>query len=498
MRMLVLIALVAGACGDDGADDRLDENGCTIAPLVEDPGDTPRLASVDPQSIDQATATDLPLSTIDEDEVGFPLGVQSGSVTPSSALLWTKLATPGDVTVKVWRDGASADQVLLVSSEVVTSSDAGFVHYAATGLAPSTEYRYAFFTTAGDAITARSRIGRVVTAYPAGELLRLRVGATTCTGTSDPEVRAALAPFPALSMIADMDIDLTLHLGDITYNDGASGLAGYRTFWANTLAEAGYKDLLSTAGMYATWDDHEVEDNYDPETISATRFENAQQTFFEHVAVTDDGSHRVWRSYQWGDTAEFIITDLRSERKPSTLESEDPQFVSNEQLAFIKERLQNSTAHFKVVFSSVNITNLKDPLWDVPLALDDRWEGYRTQREELLQFIVDQDIDNVWFLAGDIHMGFVGRIEPEGPFSRMWELTVGPGASGSNPLGAAWENDLNRESIFPCNQFIFAHGRTQVATTIDFDAVNDLVAVEYVDAVTGETLFSGALRQEEK
>ena len=494
MRGLALIAVLAAACGgDDGNDDRLDENGCTIAPMVDDPGDTPRLATIDPQPIDNSTTVALNVGSVMQDDASFPLGVQSGSIESSSALLLTKFPAATEITVKVWRDGDSAAEIRQVIDEVLTPGDAGLVRYAATGLAPSTEYRYAFFTSDGQNLTGRSTIGRFVTAYPEGEMLRLRVGATTCTG---PSSNADLTPFPALSLLAGMDIDLTVHLGDISYNDGASGLGGYRQSWANTLSQDGYRDLLATAGMYATWDDHEVDDNYDPETINSTRFDNAMQTYFEHIASTNQGNNRLWTSYQWGDTVEFIITDLRTERKPSTLLSDNPQFVSNEQLEFIKERLQNSTAHFKVVFSSVNITNMPAPLWDVELALNDRWEGYRTQRQDLLQFIVDQDIENVWFLAGDIHVGFIGRVEPEGPFSNMWEITVGPGASGDNPLGLLYENDVNPEDVFPCNQFIYGRGRTQVATTIDFDAANNLVAVEYVDVLTNEVLFSGALQQE--
>jgi phosphodiesterase/alkaline phosphatase D-like protein len=272
--------------------------------------------------------------------------------------------------------------------------------------------------------------------------------------------------------------------------------------WGFTLNVQGYRDLLSSTGMYFTLDDHEVvdSDTFDPEMLDGAKLSAALDTMVQNLAIERGPGGETWGSHQWGQTVEVIVTDLRTERRPSTRETADPIFVSPEQLAFVKDRLMNTTAHFKLVFSSVNMANLPtEPGWDIPFAYADRWEGYGAQREELLDFIVDNGIDDVYFIAGDIHVGFVGRLEPEGtsPYARMWEITVGPGASGDNPLGSLLEAGvLGINDVFPCNQFVFGHGRRQVATTLELDPLADTLRVRFVDGVTEEVLFDEVLQQE--
>jgi alkaline phosphatase D len=293
------------------------------------------------------------------------------------------------------------------------------------------------------------------------------------------------------------DADVALHLGDISYNDGAYTLEEYHAKWHRTFEQQGYKDFRASAGWYVTWDDHEVTDNYNPERLDAEQIANARQAFVDNMAIDRQASDPMWMSFQWGDTAEFLITDLRSERLPSTRADANPVFISQAQMDWLKQRLLDSTAHFKLLFSSVNIGDLPGP-WDAAIAYDDRWEGYGAQREELLDFIVENDIENVWSIAGDIHVGFVSRMAPQDtPYSHMWEITVGPGGSGTNPLGDLWEIDYHMKAlIFPCDQFPFAHGRTAVTTKLVLDPGADTIRVQFVDVLTDEVLFDDLLQQE--
>lgn len=500
--------LSIAACGDDGGGGDVPDaarpdappRACTSLPPVEDRGaPSPASLEIDPQPIDQGTPTAFAPEAITEDTTAFPLSPAAGGMRDDQVIVTGKATPEATVTLRVWRDGATAGQVVLVDERTVVADAAGFLQETVTGLAPDTLYRYAWFVGTAPTFTGRTVIGRVRTPPPAGGKVQLRVAASTCTGSANEASRAIVAPFPALSAMAAEEPDLVLHVGDTSYNDDAQSLAEYRQLWVRTLGELGYRDLLPAAGAYLTWDDHEVDDNFDPETIDPQRLADAKQAFFETLPVERGDGDRLWTSYQWGDAVEVIVTDLRSERLPSTRETAAPHFISAEQMAFLKDRLQQSTATFKLVFSSVNIANLS-PSWDIPLAFADRWEGWGAQREELLDFIVDSGIRNVYFIAGDIHMGFVGRLEPEGhPYAKMWEITVGPGASEVNPLGSFYEgsDDEQRDGIFPCNQFVFAHGRIQVATMLTLDPGNETLGVTFTDVTTDEVLFDGVLQQED-
>ncbi|RLB56046.1 MAG: hypothetical protein DRJ42_04375 [Deltaproteobacteria bacterium] len=544
--LIFVLALSLGslssACGDDGdpADGGLDASAdardtappdtgpppvCTAVPTVVDTGLT---ADTDP-GIDPATyETDATTIAFDPEavpasEASFPHGIMAGAMKPDSALFWTHRVGTGDTILRVYRQGAAAGEVVVAYEATVAPDAFGYVRETAAPLAPATVYNYAFFVSDGaDGFTTRSGIGRVRTALAPDMALKLTFGATTCTGSvtgfGEPDgERQVLANggYPALTLLADMEVDALLHLGDMSYNDAAWVVADMRPpadapalyrsndlGWGFTQNIQGYRDVLASTGLYFTLDDHEVVDSdaFDPETMVPSRLTAALDTMVQNVPIERGPGGELWASYQWGLTAEVIVTDLRTERLPSTRTTDDAIFVGAEQLAFIKDRLLNSTAHFKLVFSSVNMTNLPgESGWDIPLAFNDRWEGYDSQRRELLDFIIDNGIDDIYFLAGDIHANFVGRLEPEGtsPYARMWEITVGPGASGDNPLGALLEQGiLMPQDVFPCEQFVFGSGRTQVATTLELDPLADTLRVRFIDALTEEVLYDDVLQQE--
>ena len=122
-----------------------------------------------------------------------------------------------------------------------------------------------------------------------------------------------------------------------------------------------------------------------PETFDAARRTAAVQSFFDHQPVRRDAAHpdRVWKRMRWGRTADIFVLDCRNERRPSTRGSED-QYLSREQMDWLKAGLTSSEAVFKLIVNSV-------PISDFPGAFDlaqrDRWEGYPTQREEILRHV---------------------------------------------------------------------------------------------------------------
>ncbi len=90
--------------------------------------------------------------------------------------------------------------------------------------------------------------------------------------------------------------------------------------------------------------------------------------------------------------------------------------LGTRQKAWWKSVLRGSNARWKLWANSIPLmrmgTNLKALGLDLPdlLLSGDSWDGYATERRELVQFILDNDIANVVSLAGDVHAHYCGVV----------------------------------------------------------------------------------------
>ncbi|HUS32781.1 MAG TPA: alkaline phosphatase D family protein, partial [Kofleriaceae bacterium] len=319
-------------------------------------------------------------------------------------------------------------------------------------------YRYVFVE--GEGRVARSRIGRFRAPLAADAAEPLTFGAICCTEKSR-------SPGPLARAAERTDLDGFLFCGDNAYCEGAETLDDYRALYAAHYGRPEHVALRANNGMSITWDDHEVKNDWNPESIDDAQLAAAFQTFFEHAPITETTQRRIWRSSRWGKTLEIFVLDCRSERKPSTIPSSAPRYISPEQLAWLKAGLSASTATFKLILNSVPITNMPLP-WDAYPT--DRWEAYGAQRTELLRHIDDNHIGGVLWLSGDFHLAFISHVSPSGPGATQREVLCGPGGQSANSLVSTLQQP----------QFSFATG-TNNYTTLHFDPASRSVTVTYID-----------------
>jgi phosphodiesterase/alkaline phosphatase D-like protein len=350
-----------------------------------------------------------------------------------------------------------------VYDERVTPSAGGFAHVDVPLPEPGARYRYVFFEMEGDTRLARSPIGRFRAAVPDSDRSVLRLGAVSCTRNGHA--------FRTLGHAAARDdLDAFLYLGDTTYADGSTTLDDYRAKWAENLATGEYRGLRASVSALATLDDHEVDNNFDPETVDAAQLAAGLAAFHEHQPIRLDADlpgRRIWKSVRWGQTVEVFVLDCRTERRPSTRTTSEAIYVSREQMQWLTMGLLESTAVFKVIMSSVPISDFPGAF---DLARDDRWEGYAAQRTEILRFIDDNAISGVLWVAGDFHMASAGRVSTSGVGSDQVEVLVGPGAHDGNILAA---------TLFP-PQFDWATSRDNYAV-IELDPSTSRASVFYHD-----------------
>lgn len=431
-----------------------------VIPECRDPSDEALVARtrVGVAAIDADVAA-LPASE------AFPLGVASGDATAEGIVLWTRYDGRARLGLMVWREDGDA-----VAAFRVVPADGGFAHVFVDDLEPGERYRYAWLELDGGEARARSDVGRFRTALPEDARTPLQLAAFSCVSWKREHDALARAG-------REGEQDLLLLLGDTSYNDGAETLCEYRHTWGQTLSSEGWRLVRARSSLLATWDDHEVANDFCGPDVSRAQIAAGRRAFFEHQPVRRfrNAPDRIWRSRRWGRTAEIFVLDCRGERVCRTRGRPDATMISETQRAWLQRGLAESPCAFKIVMTSV-------PIADVPVFFEtkahDRWEAWATQRRALLRFVERERIDGVFWIGGDLHIASAGRVgaRPDDPGWGQLEVLAGPGAQQGSPF-TEWMGPP---------QYDFADPRSNV-TTFDLDPETLQVRVRFVLA-SGEAM----------
>ena len=406
-----------------------------------------------------------PAATVDGKAIAitnpFPSGVASGDTTQTSTVLWTRSQTPGTVTFEY---STKADFSSIVGTKTATVSSAiQPVKVDVTGLTANTDYFY----RAVDATGAKAT-GKFSTAAAVGQLTGLKFGVTG-------DWRGELAPYPAISNADTANLKFFVELGDTIYGDVASPavknpngtekeqsttLADYRAkqaeVYSNRYGLNTFADLRATTSILATYDDHEVTNDFaggqDLAKSTAAEqalygaktglindsplFENGLQAFQEYNPIRDliyntpndartDGERKVYRYNTFGKDAATFVLDARSFR-----DAELAPVINTNDAAQVGAYLTKSFDPTRTLLGKQQVQDLKTDLlnaqnngttWKfimVPepienigvLASQDRFEGYAAERTEILKYVNDNNISNVVFVAADFHGTLVNNL----------------------------------------------------------------------------------------
>jgi len=355
----------------------------------------------------------------------FTHGVASGDVTPASVVLWARVDGEGEVRAQVAKDESFSD--LVVEGKQRSSADNDFVvKLGIEGLEPATRYYYRFQPPSGEP----SPVGTFETAPPPET-------AADIVFAYSADSAAHLKPFTLLSTVSRDDPDFFVYLGDTVIADPevegfptATTLPEYRQLYKVNREDEHLRELLAATSTYAIWDDHEVVNDFDSQTVDPSMLAAGRQAFLEYMPIrqTPDDPNQLYRSFRWGKDVELFILDERQYRSAEAICKDekgetigfpsiegdaackqglaDPSrtFLGQQQKEWLKQALLASEAKFKFIINEV-------PISEFLLLPYDRWEGYPAEREELFNFIDDNGIKNVTFLTTDLHGAVVNTLE---------------------------------------------------------------------------------------
>ncbi|MGW7267401.1 alkaline phosphatase D family protein [Streptomyces sp. NPDC054842] len=436
----------------------------------------------------------------------FTLGIASGDPTPSSVLLWTRLAPSpyepggglGQRSVLVQWEVASDERFRMVVRTGIATALPEYnhsLHIEVEGLAADREYFYRFRTGAWISETGRTRTAPATAAATA----KLTFAAVSCQAYHD-------GYFTAHRHLSQDDVDIVFHLGDYLYEYAVNSEGGARGYTdrklpdvfnreAKTLEDyrlryALYKsdpDLRASHAAHpfvVTWDDHETENNYagavdeknDPPEEFLLRRAAAYRAYWENqplraAQLPNGPDAQLYRRIQWGSLAQFDVLDTRQYRSDQAYgdvqhvpgpESDDPgrTITGAAQEDWLISGWRSSNAVWNVVPQQVCFSQRKLDLNDPAKVSMDAWDGYRASRDRVLAGVKSAGIKNLMVLTGDVHVGYAFDIKEsfDDPGSRTLgtELVATSVASGKD--GA--EKPGNWETYTKANPHLrFYNGR---------------------------------------
>ncbi len=379
----------------------------------------------------------------------LPQRVAAGDVGATYAVLWGRSTVAGLVTFRVADNALFTNPIVRTAVVVDTMLPAKTLFRA---LVPGTTYYYEIASPLGTTDTGTFRTPRTSATVDG-----LRFGVS---GDS----RGDVMPFGSVANVPSRSLDFFVMLGDTIYADVASPalpgvsqaitLSDYRTKHAEVYSSFagvnGLGDLRRSCAIWATIDDHEVTNDFaggappasDPRFdltgnfINETNlFRTAIRAFTEYnpslrsaYGQTGDArtafKRKLYRKQRYGGDASIFMLDARGFRdqelpaadltSPTSIfnflvASFDPSrtMLGRAQVDEVKADLleaQQQGVKWKFVLVPEPIQNLG------VLAASDRFEGYAAERTEILAHITANGIQNVVFIAADIHGTLVNNL----------------------------------------------------------------------------------------
>jgi alkaline phosphatase D len=316
--------------------------------------------------------------------------------------------------------------------EVAEADD--FIHkFHLKDLKSRTLYHYASETTGpgGQPIHGAFR-GQFETAPLEATPSAVRFCVMTCQGYADRGHADGHAIYP--SMLA-LKPQFALLTGDLVYYDSnepravTPRLARYH--WERMFSLPRLIDFNRNVATYWLKDDHDTlnNDSWPGQKMGELTFAQGQKIFGQQAPLADGPSYRTFR---WGRDLQIWLTDGRDFRSPNSMPDGPAKTIwGNEQKAWFKRTVQESTATWKVLISPT------------PLVGPDRQnkndnhanQGFQHEGDEIRAWLKEHVPDNFFVICGDRHWQY-HSVHPK---TGVHEFSVGA-ASDEHAGGTPGEN----------------------------------------------------------
>jgi alkaline phosphatase D len=264
-------------------------------------------------------------------------------------------------------------------------------------------------------------------------------------------------PQPIWSTIVKSKPQLFLFIGDNIYGD-TENMNTLRSKYAQLGNIEGYKKLLNTCPLLATWDDHDYGRN--DAGIEYAKKVESQKIFLEFYKEPKNSPRwnrpGVYNSYIFGPAnkrVQIILLDTRYFRSPLKkwprgarktpgpyMADPDPikTMLGDAQWTWLKDELKNP-AQLRIIASSIQVVPDQHG-WEY-------WQTLPLQRSKLFKLIGETNANGVIFISGDRHLAEISKLaatdKQNGAGYPIYDLT----SSSLNVPSGGNANEINRHRI---------------------------------------------------
>ncbi len=438
--------------------------------------------------------------TSDKMRPQIPYGVASGDISAEGrAVIWSRSDRPARMIVEYATNESFQNAEKIIGPAALETTD--FTAKVNLSSVPASEqifYRVSFQDLSDINIYSVPVIGKFRTVpKPGQDILFAWSGDTAGQGWGINLDWGGMKIYETIRLV---NPDFFIHCGDYIYADNpiesevklddgsiwrnlttpekskvAETLPEFRGNYIYNLLDENVRRFNAEVPQIVQWDDHETTNNWYPteKLLNDDRYKvksvallaaRAKWAFLEYtpIAINGNDPERIYRSFNYGPLLDILMLDMRSYRGPNTenlqtSRSEETEFLGSQQIKWLKEKLINSQATWKVIGSDMPV-GLIVPDGDTAAENLANGDGMPLGRElemaELLGFIKRKDIKNVVWLTADVHYAAAHYYDPNlaqfQEFKPFWEFVSGPlnaGTFGPNELDNTFGPVVKYQSV---------------------------------------------------
>jgi alkaline phosphatase D len=385
-------------------------------------------------------------------------GPMLGNIELRTAIIWAELTPNTKANLLYWKKDSNP----LKAAQLVTATNTSMqwfnaVKYHVVNLEPNTTYEYVI--TNQKKLTAPPKN---VSNFTTKALWQWRTSApdvTFLTGSCAYFNYAAYdrpgKPYGLDSTIfltmAKEKADFMIWLGDNWYTREIdfSSHYGMENRASTDRRQQVLQPFLKAMPHYAIWDDHE----YGPNDADKSFIfkETAKRVFDSYWCNPTSGENGqgTYTKFSFSDVDFFMLDDRyfrSSDKLKDTVDGKpntDKAMMGKQQMEWLKASLlfannnnngpgnQTNNASFKIICVGSQALS--------PKSRFDKWADFKTEFNELLQFIKDYKITGVVFFSGDRHHTEIIKVPQENMYP-LYDVTISPLTSSGHEFGKESDN----------------------------------------------------------